>query len=231
MAVIQTGSAVHLESTDNSNSQMVTVPSDAEIAVLLCTGYSGGAYFYGGTVTLGGSSMIQQVSTDVNDPAVPSHGEGFTAIYTITNPATGSQSLAWDWYGSSAAGEGINSYLVFYKNVDTSDAIRDSGLSVASDTDITGLDAESGDMMVGVIYCYVNLPVVTDNGQTQIAASEYHGAANSCAHKDGGTGFYYHDGTYPTCSAIIIRAAAAGTTLPTHSFPLGINHGMAIRMP
>src|SRR5205085_164848 len=122
-AVARTGSLTEINSSVNSASQSVTVPSDATLAVVSVSGYQTSAnYFHSGTVTLGGSAMTAASTTQDSNTAYL-----YGAMFYLANPPTGTQTLAWDWLGTNAPNDGVIIVHGYYKGNAT--------VSVARDTD------------------------------------------------------------------------------------------------
>lgn len=204
--VTQTGSAVVVESTGYNSSQGISVPSDAELAILCITGWTDGGVTFGDTpASLNSVDFTKVQSTDDQS------ANGQVWIGYLLNPTTGTPTFAWDLNIGRDPDEGVTYVLTFWKGVNTGAPIADSDKETASDTDITGLSAGSGDMMVGVVYDYGVSPTVTDNSQTEQRSSVYNSAGIGVGSKLGATGFYYTSGAgYQTCVAIIIAAGGGG---------------------
>lgn len=133
-------------STANSGTVAITVPADATLAVLMLSGYNGTTnYFTGGTdPTINSVTMSQITGTDGDT------GKWMGAIFYLVNPATGSQTLAWDWAGTGTGDQANIFVMAYYKGVDTADLVRDTfggqfgNNPYASDT----LTAASGDLII-----------------------------------------------------------------------------------
>ena len=200
MAVTKTGSTITIQSGDDG-SQSVTVPTDADICVVMCSLYAGTPnWIVANPVTLAGTNLTTAEKTDNQT------SNGHVWIGYIVSPSTGSQTLAWN-FTVGTVNEGINFVVTFWTGVDTASPIVDSGKQTTSGADLTGLSADSGDMMVGCAYSYNSTHTsVTDNSQTELTRSTYNSAGLGAAYKDGGTGFYFTGGSYTTCAAIVIAA-------------------------
>ncbi len=203
MAVTRTGSVIQIQNSSQSGSQSVTVPSDAQACVVIVTFYGNFNWIANNPVTLAGSNLTTVQKTDEQID------NGHVWIGYKVSPATGSQTLAWNW--GATPQEGANICVVFYTGVDTSNPIVSSGQQLSANTDLTGLTASAGDMMVGGVYSYDSSPTVTDNSQTQLAVmGRYNLCYGGFAEKDGGTGFYFSSGNYNTVVALVLKAAAGG---------------------
>ena len=204
MAVTRTGTAVTIANTNQSFSQAITVPADAQIAVVVAAIWRYQTnWIAANPVSLGGSTLTTVRKTDTTSDN-NQLWLGYLAL-----PATGSQTLSVNW-GAVPTG-GANIAVVFYKGIDTSDPIRASAVQTTSWTNLTtGLTASAGDMMFGGV-ASDSAVTVTANGQTQVAnnlgASIYLGTAQ----KDGGTSFQFTGGDYTTVAALVLRQGAGGT--------------------
>src|SRR5690606_11680408 len=107
-------------------------------------------FFNNGTVSIGGNNMSLVAAN-----AIASEGYAHTAMWVLTGAPTGTQSLAWDWVGSSSSDFGAIIIASFYKNVDQSSPVRDfgndgnqPGSSVATGT-MTALEGDAGVAIAG----------------------------------------------------------------------------------
>ena len=197
--VTRTGTVTTITSTLQSSSQSVTVPADATLAVVMASLWRNATnWIAANPVTLGGVNLTTLQRTDEQT------GNEHAWLGYLVNPATGSQTLAWNW--GAAPTEGVNIAVVFYKGVVTSNPVVSSGEQLTTDTDLTGLIAGPDDMMVGVAATYTSAPTVTDSGQTQLAVmGPTAGAYGGFAEKLGATGFYFTGGSNTTCAAAVFR--------------------------
>lgn len=124
----------------------LTVPADTDLA--LCTivmFHATGGTFSGGTITLGGSAMTAITGGDA--AATSMQGVMF---YRVA-PSTGTQTLAWTWV--TAPSDPGRWYCHYYKDVNTSDAVRSSSCTQAGNPHVTGtLTVVSGDTVAGVVW-------------------------------------------------------------------------------
>lgn len=158
MALVRTGSVGLITSSAQSGQQSVTVPADAEIAVIGAFGYDAATadMFDGGAaddantskVTLGGTNMkIGRAQDEIISQMV--------GIYYLVSPSTGSVTLAWDW--GVAPDEGVGIYYAFYKGLNTGSPIRSRANAETHDSTSvsTGsMSAESGDLAIAVSCSY-----------------------------------------------------------------------------
>ena len=148
-----TGSPVTVDAAANSGSQSITVPSDATaVAVFWPAAWRTSASLSMSSMTLGGSglTLAQNVAQGTDAPAC---GVGY-----ISAPATGSQTLAWDWSGTDDVEEGGRLVVAFLKDTPTSSAVADSD-AVASEsagptTESVTLSTDGTEFCIGVISSY-----------------------------------------------------------------------------
>jgi hypothetical protein len=167
MSVVRTGSTVAIDTTTASSSQSITVPSDAEIAVVFGGGYFGNVSIGNPVFTLGGSNCTRAVG------GTPGGDFDAAVIEYKVSPATGTQTLAWTF--PTIASGSVRIFVVFYKSINISSPIGSTGrvdhnsITITTET-VTGLTAPTGSMTFGGS-ASDRLPVMSGNGQTQIAQS------------------------------------------------------------
>lgn len=142
MAVTSTGTPVEIQSSANTGSQALTVPADADVIVVgVCAYESGVQVFTNGSMTLNSVALTKNIA-DADD----SFFKG--GQFYLVSPATGSQTLAWDWAGTSALSMGVIMVVSYYKDVDTASAVRDTYVVQANDPMATDtLTAQTGDLV------------------------------------------------------------------------------------
>lgn len=142
MAIEVTGTPIEIQSSTNASSQSVTVPADADFVVVGVAAYESGVQvFTNGSLSLNGVALDKNIADASDD-----HFKG--GQFYLENPATGSQTLAWDWSGTAAVTMGVIMVVRFYKGVDTADPIRDSYVVQMNDPMTTDtLTAQSGDFI------------------------------------------------------------------------------------
>lgn len=152
VAPTRTGSVSSFTNANNSGSTSITIPADATMLIVGVTGYLGTAnYFSGGSMTIGGNAMTA-VAADGDT------GAFMGALFYVFNPPTGSQTLAWDWVGTSPPVDGCLFAWGAYKDLDTSGIRSSSGTQQAENPHTTGtLTAQSGDLIVAFAEQYVYL--------------------------------------------------------------------------
>lgn len=195
----RTGSVYTFTSSAQVDSETVTVPADADICVVAATLFKNTSnWLPANPFTLGGANLTTEQKTD--EQTDNSH----VWLGYKVSPATGSQTLAWDW--GQSPGQGALITVAFYRGVDTITPIVDSDQQLTAGTDLTGLTASGDDMMVGAIASYGALSSVTDNSQTELYLSLFNQTGGGFAEKLGGTGFYFTGGGYTTCAALVLNA-------------------------
>lgn len=164
MPVTRTGTAATVNASTNSGSASVTVPADCTGIAVFFNAWDAGAMTLT-SMTLGGAA----ITIDQN---LPSSGDAAcVGVGHIVNPATGSQTFAWDWSGTGAPGESGVFHLVFLKDVNTSDPISDSdaltSATGAATTHSLTLTTAATDYCVGAIFAYLNGPTGAPSGSDQ----------------------------------------------------------------
>lgn len=131
----RTGTASQVNASGGDGSTSVTVPADATAVIAFWCQYDGNTNSTLNSLTLGGNSfttLIQTGSGQVTDE----NGGGVAILETL--PGTGSQTCAWTWSAGGARSEGGEIVLVWIKDHNPGDAVRDSDID--SNTG-TGVDA------------------------------------------------------------------------------------------
>lgn len=203
------GSEVNIQSNADTGNQNIVVPTGTELVLLFASGYVANAnWMTAASMTLGGAGMTlrEHTSDDTNENV---------GVWYLSSPTTGaSVAFEWDWNRGATINEGVNFIFVFIEDVGAT-PIRDSGKnsSTPSNPDVTGMTANTGDLMVGATCAYAATPTVTDDGQTQVyAASRYNGNELRVA-EELSEGDYYctpEIGDYDTSVAVVVAAAAGG---------------------
>lgn len=123
MAVSISGTPVEINNAANSGSQSVTVPAGATGVFVCVGGYKAVAHYYSlGAVTLGGTALTAYAVTQ--DASTGFH---MGAVFFLEGSLTsGSQTLAWDWSGTTAPDDGTLIVVGFVTGSATSSAIRTS---------------------------------------------------------------------------------------------------------
>lgn len=211
MAVTRTGTEVLIQNGNQSWSQNITVPADAEICIVLVSVWKEATdWIPANPFTLGGSNLTTVQKGD-NQSA---NEQGWIGYILVSS--TGTVALACNW--GTGLGAGACVHAVFYKGIDTDDPIKSSGKQTTSGADLTGLTASAGDMMVGCVASEAVPDSVNDNSQTEIdISSQYSYAAIGTAEKDGGTGFYFTGGTYTSVVALVLAQAGEAPPAATLS--------------
>lgn len=202
--VVQTGSSYLITNSYDADAYDISVPSDANIVVVVASFWLDNLNFVPDDVfKLGGNVLTVVQKTDDQS------SNGQTIIAYLASPPKGTRRFRWNWGYNLTEGASIK--IIFYKNVNEADPIVSSAKTLVSDTDVTGLTAGTGDMMVGVAYGYsTTFTSLNDNGQTVLENSVYNSAAIGAAEKLGGTSFQYTGGSYQTACAIVLREDQLG---------------------
>jgi len=147
------------------------VPSDADfIVVSVCAwGYLQGYLFGSGWMTLGGTSLSKRCCDQD-----ASYYLGAT-FYGDCRAKRGTQSLEWSWAYTPTSGMPFS--VVYYKNVASSDIVRDSDSAQDNDHvfDCPSLDAQSGDKLVAFSLCSTGVTPTWSNGATEHTTLDAYG--------------------------------------------------------
>lgn len=145
MALIR-GTPITVASTANSGSTSVNIPAGTKRVILFASGWLNGTVTLN-TLTLGGQSM--SVVGGINNSPTPG-GWPLVVCATLDNPPTGSQTLAWDFTGSTNFAEGVCYGIVPY-SADGTVEIRDAA-SVTWEgfaTEDVTVDSTATDQVIG----------------------------------------------------------------------------------
>lgn len=213
----------------NTGSTSITVPAGTTLIVVGTSGYVNYNNYYGtGTLTIAGQSLTM-ARADRDTPADADK----SAVWYIASASlpTGSQTLAWNWGGSSNMADGGQIVYAFYSGVNVANPVKDTGGnyiegSLANSTISTAsMSAASGDMIWSNAYLFnTSMPTgetwtnatsiygVTNNGSRAAAAERFPSGNTSVSlNDDGGTGTA---NLYMTLSSVVFRAGSTGATVP-----------------
>lgn len=211
----------------------ISVPSDAEMCVVIATGYSSVA----GAYPLFDKLSWANTNTVDFPLVVDSTGWGNTQVEVramlvtdATWPGSGTKTLYYSSYGSY--GEGYNIAVLFYKGIDVGNPVigtakRVNGVSWTG----TVVGVGANDMIIGAAYRWNGVPNMdaAGYGQTSILESSYAYAGIGIGEKLGSTTCYIEsadDQLVPTVFAL--RASATGTAVTiTHDMRAAISSGVA----
>lgn len=227
MAVTRTGSIEYFESVANSGNHSITVPSDAEIVIVGVGGNRDVVNFLDlgnppddNTASLTINSVQMKVGRCEDSTSLTNECCG---IFYLVNPATGSQTLAYDWSGSNVFTAGGQFYVAYYKGVDTADPIRDRGGEHTDDTDATTgtLTVSTGDMIVAVAEMYgADTDVIQWTNATEADQDQYNGRTMAIAENNNGVNVaitsYHATQVYHIVNALVLKVAAGeeGSVVP-----------------
>lgn len=141
-------------SNANSGSSSRTIPAGTEITLIYVAGYLGTTanYFSSGTLTINGVGMTTFGATS-DDSTSFFMGCG----WRLMSPASGAQTVAWDWSGAGAPSDGVLFVAVHYSGINTSDPVRDSDgtQEAALPYETKTLTAVAGDMISIAVFGFV----------------------------------------------------------------------------
>jgi hypothetical protein len=180
-AVTRIGSVTTLQNdSELLQSQSIYVPPDAEIMVVVLSGYEDAPNRLSDTViTIAGNNMTVGFDADASN----GHQMGMM-YYADVSALGGTQTFAWDLSGSDTMLVGVSVTYAFYKGINLASPIRASGgqQSCASFTSGT-LAAQSGDRIVAAISFTSNVSSVSWTGGATEAhrPAEFNGNEHSFA--------------------------------------------------
>ena len=122
MAVAISGTPVEINSATNTGSQSVTVPASCTGVFVGVGGFQGASFFSGGTVTLGGVTVPNYAPGGDANGSWHQHA----TFFLEGSLASGAQTLAWDWSGTSAPTDGALIVVAFITGGATASAVRDA---------------------------------------------------------------------------------------------------------
>jgi hypothetical protein len=170
-AVVSTGTPQDFVNVANTGTQGMTVPADAEFMACGVVGFISAVSPFSGNgataLTIGGASM-----TYIGGDSDTSKMTG--GIFYKVLPATGAQTLAWDWTGTSAMEGGTHFACRYYKGINTGGAVRNTNATQQAASPHTSgtLTASSGDLIIAYSWQFVSSAnrTFTWTGATEVAA-------------------------------------------------------------
>jgi hypothetical protein len=218
MAVTRTGSVLDIHSTANSSSQVITVPADATLMIV-----GGAGQIYSGPFATGGAVTLNSVGMTLIRGDDTSTSYGNSGLFRLLNPATGDQTLAWNWAGTDNANEGFHIFVAFYKgnNTDAAQVIKSNGGQMQTDIDATtgSMAAASGDLALAVVYNYGN-HTLSWSGATEVSHDLYNAMTGGFAEATPSAAVEIictGGENYVTISGCVIAAAAGAAPNPRPS--------------
>lgn len=214
---VRTGTPSQIDASAGSGSTTVSVPSDATAVVAFWSHWDGDAGSILSSPTLNGVPFT--IHSQLAEGATT--GESGTGVATLANPATGSQTFAWNWSAGGARSEGGWIVLVYIKGCDTSDLVRSSGVDAAISTNDVQvvLTTQSTDLVLAAAQSYapdnpslagtVFINNVTFNSQIYDVSEVTAGASSTTVTM---TGEYFS-----SMAAIAIKAGSGGSTPPSYA--------------
>lgn len=163
----QVGSVIQVQGAATTGSDSITIHAEATCLVLFVFQYSGGV---SNTLDFADLNLV-----DFTLLVNTAEGGGIQGrvIGVLLNPATGSQTFAWEWFNATNEGGGF--VIIQYKDVDLAAAVRDSDSDGVTADNLPGpltLDSTTTDEVVGAAMCSDSNPGDSPNlgisGQTVI---------------------------------------------------------------
>lgn len=208
----RTGSIAMLQSTSQNDSDSVTVPADADLAIVVAAVYVfEGVNF--SSLTLGGNGL-----TEINAFQNVGAEAGDTVMWRLTNPPSGSQTLAWGWEAEPE--EGATIFVVFYKDVNTSSPITDSDVGYGDPTATSAaFSSSTNDTCLCVGYSFDATDCDAGYGANQVEIADgdiFGGCQGAVGEKAGvsGTTTMEVDGDYCSIVACSIAGSVGGIPVP-----------------
>ena len=161
------GSVSQFTSTAQSGTQSISIPVTADYLVMHVTGWTGASnVFSGNPPTVNGVAMTASVVGDAG-----THYQN-GVLFTLADPDTGSQDVAWSW--SDSISDGVRFAWRAYSGVS---GIRDSDADPHPYTDIPfvtkTLSSQSGDLIVAALSKYADGDGITFNWTGAASQQDY----------------------------------------------------------
>jgi len=196
------------QSSEGYGNQSISIPSDCDY-ILLCAVYYSGAGIDLTFAKINGVSLAKIV--DSNDNAA----FGYTTIWGLANPSTGSQTFEWNW--QAALSEGAHFCFVFLKGVDSTSPTRDEDRYLGGGSSGSFvLDTQANDYCIIVAYGFQDADVncaPTGSGQTEIIDTDRYNNCQGSVGEEVATGssttLSFDNGTYSTASGVALVPAGA----------------------
>lgn len=203
------GSDVVLSSSA-SNSATVTIPSSANLCVLVT-----GQLCYNDpiaelTASLDGHSFALRRE---------SVGQGWydeTNGFTCSGFGTGDKTFSWTWTGG-AQDEGCVFLFIFFSDADITDPVTGSAvIGYYGDLTTASFASSDTDIVIAVGAAYVDMPDLAISGQTLItdATGEYNSVASIAAYKSGSSSGVTVSGNGLVFGELIGMSIKAGSGTP-----------------
>ncbi len=220
----RTGTASQVNASAASGSTSVTVPAGATAAVAFWAHFDAASSTLS-TLTLNGVSFTTRSELSDNVPADAS-GTGVATITTL--PAPGSTTLAWAWSAGGARAEGGGLFVVWVKDVNTSDVYRDADTAHATSGGAVAvtIDTAATDLVLALGQAFSGAPVlnagtlfvnnVTINVE-HYDAGEYTAGVSSTTCSIGAP-------DYSTVAAISLKDGAAPPAVTATTNPIPVRH-------
>ena len=196
-----------------SGTESLTVPNDCTCIVFFWSVYDDNDALTMSSLSVDGDSATLHQNVEDDSIAADTNGGG---VGTIANPSTGSQTLSWAWSGWTGAMYSAGAiHVVYVKDVDTTDLVRDSDFNAAAAAaaDIT-LTTIATDLVLGygagLADPDLNGTVFID-GYSQVAASETQTEdVTEVAAGASTTTIFNATSNYPCTAGIVLKTAPAG---------------------
>lgn len=227
MAAARTGTASQVDASGGNGSTSVTVPADATAAVAFWAHFDDNGGSTLSSLTLGSNSF--SVKSQLAEGATTDEtGTGVAFLGSL--PGTGSQTLAWTWSAGGARSEGGGILIVWVKDHNTADPVRDADCDARTwDVATTTLTTDTTDLVLGLAQTYGDDPAIsaaTVFVHNWAVNSERYDAGEITA-GSGTTTVTHSAANYSTVAAISLKDAAGGGSSVTGSFAQTFTLGIA----
>ena len=221
MAVARIGDVASFSNANNTGTQEIAIPGDAELCVVGLTGWVGTTYPFstGGVLSLESTTM-----TPVSGTADASVSALMSCLWYVLVPSGwrgANGTLDWNWAGTADLTNGGTFQYAFYKGIDLSVPVRDSDGAQAigsSGVYVTpSLTKQTGDLVVGVSanYSASNTTVIWTNAsevRTEGVPTSRSSWAEGLPSGDGTITATWSSGDDGSVCAIVLKPAAGGAS-------------------
>ena len=211
MAISLEGYSEFSASTE-TGSQAVTVPTGTDFAVAFCGAYGDSSPSLNNPVcTLGSDAFTQQEMRAVSE----SSGHNGLSLETLVNPATGSQTLYWDWGFDPFDNQEI--VIAYFSGVDPTTPVVDSKIVPGSAVTVP----TSGDFIVGGTNAFQGTPDPNLWNQTEITRFTGDSGGMGVGYEAGTQTFFETTGGswFATGAVTLNEATGGGEVTATTSAP------------
>lgn len=218
-APVRTGTAITVDASAGDGSTSITVPADCTLVVAFWAHWDGDndSTLSGLTLNSAGFTRSQLADLSAND-------EIGVGVGYLESPSTGSQTLAWTWSAGGARTEGGEIVVVYVKDHNAGDPVRDTDHDAASgNTNVSVvLTTASTDLVLGFGTSYSGGATLTATiFHTDTLNSHLFDVTDATAGASTTT-IQVTNGVYPSVAGISLKESTGGggSTVPvkTHNY-------------